>query len=104
MPIVQTHDGVLYHDFDIHPHMTIAGMTRHGKTALLKLILAHLVNSQPVNSEIYLIDLKGGIEFGKYRNLSQVKAVADSVESAESTLRYVLSRLRYAMSKYAKNA
>lgn len=103
MPIGQTLDGVLYHDFDKHPHMTVAGMTRHGKTALLKLILAHLINSQPVNSEIYLIDLKGGIEFGKYRNLSQVKAVADSVESAESTLRDVLTRLRYDMSKYAKN-
>src|SRR5690625_2604350 len=86
MPIGQTLDGVLYHDFDKHPHITVAGMTRHGKTALLKLILAHLVNSQPINSEIYLLDLKGGIEFGRYRNLSQVKAVADSVESAESTL------------------
>src|SRR5690625_2659497 len=103
MPIGQTLDGVLYHDFDKHPHMTVAGMTRHGKTALLKLIIAHLVNSQPVNSEIYLLDLKGGIEFGKYRNLSQVKSVADSVENAESTLRDVLSRLRYDMSKYAKN-
>src|SRR5690625_497930 len=103
MPIGQTLDGVIYHDFDTHPHMTVAGMTRHGKTALLKLILAHLVNSHPVNSEIYLLDLKGGIEFGKYRNLSQVKAVADSVESAESTLIDVLMRLRYDMSKYAKN-
>src|SRR5699024_12676944 len=34
---------------------------------------------------------------------SQVKSVADSVESAESTLRDVLSRLRYDMSYYAKN-
>src|SRR5690625_7973223 len=90
--------GVLYHDFDKHLHMTVAGMTRHGKTALLKLILAHLINSQPVNSEFYLLDLKGGIEFGKYRNFSQVKAVADSVESAELTLRDVLMRLRYDIS------
>src|SRR5690625_3660331 len=102
MPIGQTLDGVLYHDFDKHPHMTVAGMTRHGKTALLKLILAHLINSQPVNSEFYLLDFKCGIEFGKYRNFSQVKAAADSVESAELTLRDVLMRLRYDMSKYAK--
>src|SRR5690625_4797222 len=102
MPIGQTLDGVLYHDFDKHLHMTVAGMTRHGKTALLKLILAHLMNSQPINPEFYLLDLKGDIEFATYRNYSQVKAAADSVESAELTLRDVLMRLRYDMSKYAK--
>src|SRR5690625_4600548 len=101
LPIGRSLDGMLYHDFDKHPHMTIAGMTRHGKTVLLKLILAHLINSHPDNAEFYLLDLKGGIEFGKYRNLRQVKAIAHDVKSAEKTLASVLRRLHSDMAHYA---
>lgn len=103
LPIGYTLDGALVHEFDKIPHMTVAGATRQGKTVLLKLILAHLVNSQPENAEFYLLDLKGGLEFGIYRRLVQVKAVADSVGSAETVLQSLLKRLRNDMSRYAKN-
>src|SRR5690625_7127217 len=62
LPIGYTLDGLLVHDFDKIPHMTIAGATRQGKSVMLKLILAHLINSHPENSEFYLVDLKGGID------------------------------------------
>ena len=103
LPFGYTLDGLFVHDFDKIPHMTIAGATRQGKTVLLKLILAHLINSQPGNVEIYLLDLKGGIEFGKYRRLEQVKSVIDSVEGAEDVLQALLKRLKSDMSRYAKN-
>ncbi len=103
LPIGYTLDGLFVHDFDKIPHMTIAGATRQGKTVLLKLILAHLVNSQPENAEIYILDLKGGIEFGKYSRLKQVKTVVDSVRGAETALQSLLKRLKSDMSRYAKN-
>lgn len=103
LPIGLSLDGVFYHDFDVIPHMTVAGATRQGKSVLLKLILAHLVNSQPENAELYILDLKGGMEFGKYRNLSQVKGFADDIPSAETTLRNVVARLKSDISRYAKN-
>jgi|SRR5690625_115795 len=101
LPIGYTLDGVLRHDFDRVPHMTVAGATRQGKTVLLKLILAHLINSQPNNAEIYILDLKGGIEFGKYRNLRQVKEIADSVKSAEKVLGTIVRRMKNDMKRYS---
>src|SRR5690606_34473197 len=98
-----TLDGVILHDFDKIPHMTVAGATRQGKSVLLKLILAHLINSHPEHAEFYILDLKGGMEFGKYKRLKQVKAFADSVESAELVLETVLKRLKDDMYSAAKN-
>lgn len=103
LPIGYTLDGVILHDFDKIPHMTIAGATRQGKSVLLKLILAHLINLHPDHAEFYILDLKGGIEFGKYRRLKQVKSFADSVKSAESVLKSILKRLEYDMTCFAKN-
>ena len=103
IPIGYTLDGVILHDFDKIPHMTIAGATRQGKSVLLKLILAHLINSHPEHAEFYILDLKGGMEFGKYKRLKQVKAFADNLESAELVLETVLKRLKDDMYNAAKN-
>ena len=103
LPIGYTLDGIIVHDFDKIPHMTVSGATRQGKSVLLKLILAHLINSHPDHAEFYILDLKGGIEFGKYRRLKQVKSFADSVKSAESVLKSILKRLEYDMTCFAKN-
>lgn len=103
IPVGYTLDGVMLHDFDKIPHMTIAGATRQGKSVLLKLILAHLINSHPEHAEFYILDLKGGMEFGKYKRLKQVKAFANSVESAELVLETVLNRLKGDMYSAAKN-
>jgi len=95
-------DGSLRHDFDLIPHMIVAGATRQGKTALLKLIISQIIRNHPDDAELYLIDLKGGLEFGRFRNLPQVKSVASSANSAESTLTDVLERLRNDMSYFAQ--
>ena len=72
VPIGYTLDGLVYHNFDEIPHMTVAGMTRKGKTVFLKLVLAHLINNNP-KVELYILDLKGGLEFGRYERLKHVK-------------------------------
>jgi len=92
VPIGYSLGGTVYHDFDKIPHMTIAGMTRQGKTVLLKLLLAHTINNDP-NAEFYILDLKGGLEFNRYKKQSAVKEIASDVSSANSLLRKILGNV-----------
>jgi DNA segregation ATPase FtsK/SpoIIIE, S-DNA-T family len=84
VPIGKNHKGILYHDFEKYPHLLCGGVTRFGKTVFIKEVFHSLLMNQPEHVEFYILDLKGGLEFSKYRNLPQVKRVAsDVVESAE---------------------
>jgi S-DNA-T family DNA segregation ATPase FtsK/SpoIIIE len=56
--------------------MTIAGVTRFGKTVFLKVLMTYLISNHPDDCEFYVIDLKGGLEFSQYAELPQVKGVA----------------------------
>lgn len=100
VPIGQSLSGMIYHDFDKIPHMTIAGMTRQGKTVLLKLIFAHLIHCHPDDVEFYIIDLKGGLEFNRYRKLKQLKNIASNVYEAKQTLANVLKQMKSDMSLF----
>lgn len=93
VPIGQSLDGMIYHDFDKVPHMTVAGMTRQGKTVFLKLMLAHLINNNPSVS-FDIIDLKGGLEFGRYEKLKQIKNVASDPVDAESCLESISTQIK----------
>lgn len=85
LPIGTSLDGPVIHDFDKIPHMTIAGMTRQGKTVLLKLITAHLINNHPDDVEFYVIDLKGGLEFAQH-NYKQIRSIASNTLDAFNLL------------------
>lgn len=100
VPLGNTLDTTVLHDFDKIPHMTVAGMTRQGKTVLLKLIMAHLINNHPDDVEFNIIDLKGGLEFGWYDRLKQVNKVASNVFEAHSLLSSVLKNIKSDMSYY----
>lgn len=63
--------GKVYHDFSISPHMIIAGTTRYGKTALIRLIITSLLHQCPDDCEFALFDLKGGLELGEFENVQQ---------------------------------
>jgi len=100
VPIGRTLNGIAMHDFDKIPHMTIAGMTRQGKTVLLKLIMTHLTLHHPDDVEFYIIDLKGGLEFDQYKNLKQVKRVASNVNEAYKLLTDVSNQIKDDMSLF----
>ena len=100
VPIGKTLNGIAMHDFDKIPHMTIAGMTRQGKTVLLKLIMTHLTSYHPDDVEFYIIDLKGGLEFDQYKNLKQVKRVASDVNEAYDLLTDVSEQIKTDMSHF----
>lgn len=93
VPIGVSLTGEVIHDFDAVPHMTIAGMTRQGKTVLLKLLFAHLASNNE-GAEFYILDLKGGLEFGRYDRLAQVKGVASDVGEATILLGEISAKLR----------
>lgn len=84
VPIGKNHKGILYHDFEKYCHLLNGGVTRFGKTVFMKEIMNTLILNNPQDIEIYILDLKAGLEFYKFKSLPQVKEVAcDVYESAE---------------------
>jgi S-DNA-T family DNA segregation ATPase FtsK/SpoIIIE len=75
VPIGKNHKGILYHDFEKYCHLLCGGVTRFGKTVFMKEVMNTLVLSNPQDVEIYVLDLKAGLEFYKYKALPQVKEV-----------------------------
>lgn len=102
VPIGQSLNGIVYHDFDTIPHMTVAGMTRMGKTAFLKLIIAHLMNNNR-DIEFCIIDLKERLEFSEYERYKQVKSVVGNNQEANDMLDDILERLDSDLKKGIKN-
>mgnify|MGYP001236398537 FL=1 len=89
VPLGRTHKDMMWHDFDKIPHMTIAGATRWGKTVFMKVMFTYLIETYPDDVEFYIIDLKGGLEFHKFRNLKQVKSIASDAVSAYMVLNHI---------------
>ena len=96
-------EEIIYHNFDVIPHMTVAGMTRQGKTVLLKLIMAHLIYNHPEDVEFYIIDLKGGLEFSRYSKLKQVKEVASNTDEAYQLLTNINKQIKSNMQHFKKH-
>ncbi|MGZ7149313.1 FtsK/SpoIIIE domain-containing protein [Bacillus sp. BC08] len=94
VPMGQSLERMIYHDFDITPHMVLGGLTRMGKTVFLKVLLTTLIEANPENAHVYLIDLKEkGLEFSEFSNLKQVVEVADSVEKAHRVLGKIMEKI-----------
>ncbi len=102
VPIGRTYKELIVHDFDKTPHLVGGGTTRYGKTNLMKVIITSLIANHPDDVEIYLIDLKAGVEFYKYRNLKQVMKVATSVTETYDLLTEVMLKLNAEKHLYRK--
>lgn len=103
VPIGKTYKEVVYHDFDSTPHMVGGGTTRYGKTNLIKVIMTSLIMNNPKHVEFYLIDLKAGVEFYKYRKIKQVKMVATNVEETHDLLSIVMKKMEAQKEYYRDN-
>ncbi|MCP1180555.1 FtsK/SpoIIIE domain-containing protein [Bacillus sp. 1663tsa1] len=94
VPMGQSLERIICHDFDKTPHMVLGGLTRMGKTVFLKVLLTTLIEANPENTHVYLIDLKEkGLEFSEFSNLKQVVEVADSVEKAHRVLGSIMEKI-----------
>lgn len=81
--------GWIVHDFDAIPHMIVGGTTRFGKSVLLKTLVTQLILANPDDVEIFIVDLKGGLEFNRFSTLKQVKKVAKNAVEALLILREI---------------
>ncbi|WP_028390627.1 FtsK/SpoIIIE domain-containing protein [Bacillus cihuensis] len=102
IPIGKNHTGILYHDFEKYPHMLVGGVTRFGKTVFIKEAFYTILMNQMENVEFYFLDLKGGLEFGKYIGLPQVKAVASDVFEAAEVLNEIVANLKMQEKNFRK--
>lgn len=89
LPLGRSLSKMIWHNFDHIPHMTVAGTTRFGKTAFLKLLMSYLIDTHGEDVEFFIIDLKGGLAFKKYECVRQVKCVARNVKEAHDLLFYL---------------
>ncbi|CCW06427.1 FtsK/SpoIIIE domain-containing protein [Bacillus sp. GeD10] len=97
VPIGQSLEQLMYHNFDQTPHMTIGGLTRMGKTVFLKNVMASLITAQADDTHLFIIDLKGGLEFGPYQNIKQVESIAEKPMEAFQVLRIILKKMEEKM-------
>jgi hypothetical protein len=85
VPVGISRTGVIKHDTEKIPHFIVAGGTDKGKSMFVHVLITTLIHNKPNDVSFYLIDLKGGLEFNKYKNLKQVHSFAkDAVEALES--------------------
>ncbi|AUO14817.1 FtsK/SpoIIIE domain-containing protein [Priestia megaterium] len=100
VPLGKNLEGWHFHDFDKTPHMTIAGTTRFGKTKMLKNVMTYLIEHHPEDAEFLIIDLKGKLEFNRYRNLKQVKQVCGDAFEALEALSELHLNIRHVMGDF----
>ncbi|MBJ8095598.1 FtsK/SpoIIIE domain-containing protein [Bacillus cereus] len=86
-------DKYVYHDFEKTPHMCVSGMTRFGKTVFLKNVMTSLILQQSQHVKFFIVDLKEGLEFSPYEDLSQVVEVAENPERALEMLGRVREKM-----------
>lgn len=80
------HHGLIFHDFNLIPHMIIGGMTRYGKSVVMKLLITQLVLRQQ-GAKFHLFDLKGGLAFNRFKKLPQVHSVSRNVQESLRNLK-----------------
>jgi S-DNA-T family DNA segregation ATPase FtsK/SpoIIIE len=103
VPLGLNEKGWIFHDFDKTPHCTISGTTRFGKTVMLKNMMTYLIEHHTDDVEILILDMKGGLEFGRYRNLKQVVEVASNPYEAFEALQIVQTFMEQRMAEFRQN-
>ena len=94
IPIGKNHKGIFYHDFDKYQTFLIGGVPGFGKTVLTKIMFNTLILNNPQDVNIYVLDLKGGLEYSKYLGLPQVKGVASDVYEATEILIEIVEKMK----------
>jgi DNA segregation ATPase FtsK/SpoIIIE, S-DNA-T family len=103
VPLGKNEKGWYFHDFDKTPHCTNAGTSRFGKTVMIKNMMTYLIEHHPDDVEFIIIDLKGGLEFHRYRNLKQVLGVASDPHEAFELLQFVHEYMEKKMNEFKEN-
>ena len=86
VPLGYTLSEQITHDFEKGTHILVGGATDTGKSTMINVIFNSLLLKHPEEVEFTLIDLKGGLELGPYKNIEQVKHFAKDVDTAKDAL------------------
>jgi hypothetical protein len=79
------------------PHYLIAGATRMGKSCLNRVILT--IIALRGNVDLYLGDLKGGIELNLFKDLAITKSYATSVYKLDQTVTILVENMQMRLKK-----
>ncbi|WP_019393496.1 FtsK/SpoIIIE domain-containing protein, partial [Priestia filamentosa] len=102
VPLGKNRQGWHFHHFDRTPHTTISGTTRFGKTVMMKVMMTYLIEHHPWDAQFVIIDLKGGLEFDRYKNLQQVKRIASNPIEALYALKQVQKDMKERMDRFKR--
>jgi DNA segregation ATPase FtsK/SpoIIIE, S-DNA-T family len=94
VPIGVTRTETIFHDFDSVYNMLVGGAVGGGKSAFLVMAICHLLKSKPDDVQLTLIDLKGGVEFNRFKDCYQVVSYAEEVAQAKEALENVLNEMK----------
>lgn len=75
---------IIYWDVTKDPSTIMGGVPGCGKSSLLNMMIIYLLETH--EAELYLIDLKGGIEFGPYEGCGYVKGYAEEEAGAKKQI------------------
>ena len=78
-------DNPVYWDLTQDPHCGIFAESGAGKSRLTHSIICYILQSIP-RCKIYMIDLKNGIEYSRYKNVANVVEFAKDVDSAKTLI------------------
>ena len=85
--------GIVTTDISTLPHMLIAGSTGGGKSVFFKQVLLGLLHSSN-HIQMYLLDLKGGVEMKEFGDLPNVRVIKNESEAV-----HVLTKIRDEMKR-----
>ena len=95
--------GVVTLDISTLPHMLIAGSTGGGKSVFFKQALLGLLHSSQ-RLQMYLIDLKGGVEMKEFNRLPNVQVIKTEEEALDAlTLIRTEMKRRFALLEKSGN-
>ncbi|PID15615.1 cell division protein FtsK [Sporosarcina sp. P34] len=92
--IARDQNAFRYHDFEQIPHIVLGGATRYGKSNFINCVISSLVHSEPDHTNLFLVDLKGGVEMCDYENIKQTVSIAYEPEEALQTLQAAYHKMR----------
>ena len=99
--IGETESGAKVQSIKDLPHVLIAGSTGGGKSVFLKQMLLGILKSTP-KLQMYLIDLKGGLELIDFKPLSNVRIVKTE-KDAVTLLRKIVAEMKSRFEYLEKN-
>lgn len=91
-----------FHDFEKIPHMVLGGATRYGKSNFINSMITSLLHSKPDHLNLFLIDLKGGVELCDYEHIKQTVSIAYEPVEALETLQLAYDKMREIQTKMRK--